>query len=81
MANPKTKSAVDRQFEILGEALNKVTRISPELLDGITDCHLIIGFRNILSHCYRTTNDESVYIFATDEVYTLLKEITEKLNS
>ena len=57
IADPKTKSAVERQFEIVGEALNRVKRISLELLDGITGWHQIIGFRNILSHCYSTTND------------------------
>lgn len=78
-ADLKTKSAIERQFEIIGEALNRVKKINPALLDGITDWHQIIGFRNILSHCYHTTNDESIYSFATDDVRTLLNDVTIKL--
>ena len=80
-ADLKTKSAIERQFEIIGEALNRVKKINPALLDGITDWYHIIGFRNILSHCYHTTNDESVYSFATDDVHTLLSEIAIKLKN
>lgn len=75
----KTKSAIERQFEIIGEALNRVKKINPELLDSISYWQHIIGFRNVLSHCYNTTSDESVYGFATDDVHTLLSDVTKKL--
>ena len=38
-------SAVERQFEILGEALNRVRRSDPQTADKSPDSHRIIGMR------------------------------------
>jgi len=43
-------SAVERKFEIIGEALNRVKRSHPEDLSAIGDWPAIIGFRNLLAH-------------------------------
>lgn len=46
----KTKSAVERQLAIIGEAIKKIKEIdSAELIDYHKS---IIGFRNILVHSY-----------------------------
>lgn len=36
-ADTQVKAAVERKFEIIGEALNRIKRVSPELLSEITD--------------------------------------------
>ena len=41
---------LEREFEILGEALYRVRNIAPEALDRIPSGHSIIGMRNILAH-------------------------------
>jgi hypothetical protein len=51
-ADPMLRSAVERQLMIVGEALNRLRRIEPELLASITDSRKIIAFRNILGHGY-----------------------------
>jgi uncharacterized protein with HEPN domain len=49
-----TKAAVERKFEIIGEALNRLARLSPETANQIRDHAKIIAFRNIVIHGYDT---------------------------
>lgn len=46
------QSAVERQFEIIGEAIGALRRQSPRVADRIPDLVKIIGFRNVLIHEY-----------------------------
>jgi len=48
--NAVTRRAVERDFEIIGEALNRVKYTDNELLQKISEHRRIIGFRNILIH-------------------------------
>ncbi len=54
----KTKSAVERQLAIIGEAIKKVKEIDANEL--INHHSSIIGFRNILVHSYDSIDDEMV---------------------
>ena len=54
----KTKSAVERQLAIIGEAIKKIKEIDAgELVNYHSS---IIGFRNILVHSYDSVDDEIV---------------------
>src|SRR5205809_89228 len=46
------QSAVERQFEIAAEALNRLLKLSPQIAQRITEYRRIIDFRNLLSHGY-----------------------------
>lgn len=46
------RAAVERKFEIIGEALAQLARNDPELAGRIPDFREIIAFRNILIHGY-----------------------------
>ncbi len=59
--DPMLRSAVERQFEIIGEALNQLLRREPGLKDKISDASLIIAFRNRLIHGYASVSDEVVW--------------------
>jgi len=57
----KTQRAVERGFEIIGEALNRIKRENPEILERVTAQHEIIGFRNILAHGYDQVDERIVW--------------------
>jgi uncharacterized protein with HEPN domain len=55
------RSAVERQSEIIGEALNQLCKIEPQWAGRIPDVPQIIAFRNVLIHGYASVNDLTVW--------------------
>lgn len=46
------RSGVERQFQILGEALYQLEKFFPDVAESIPSCRDIINFRHILVHGY-----------------------------
>ena len=65
---PVTKRAVERDFEIIGEALNRIKCTGDELLKKISEHHRIIGFRNILIHGYDIVDEAIVWKAVTNHL-------------
>lgn len=61
LADEMLRSAVERQFGIVGEALSRLSQDSPEIAAAIPDHAKIIGFRNILVHGYASVDDRLVW--------------------
>ncbi len=78
---PVTKRAVERDFEIIGEALNRIKNTNNELLEKISEHHRIIGFRNILIHGYDVVDEAIVWQAVTNHLPILFKEIEEILSA
>jgi uncharacterized protein with HEPN domain len=55
------RSAVERQFEIIGEALSQLAKRDPEVAAGISHRRSIIAFRNTLIHGYSDVDDGLVW--------------------
>jgi uncharacterized protein with HEPN domain len=53
-------SAVERKFEIIGEALGQLVKLDPALARRIPDFQAIIAFRNLLIHGYAAIEHERV---------------------
>jgi uncharacterized protein with HEPN domain len=75
------RSAVERQFEILGEALRRLRLVDPELTDRIPDLRRIIDFRNILAHGYEVIDDVLVWRTIRDDVPSLESLLSSLLES
>ena len=69
------RAAVERQFEIIGEALVRLARLDQELAAQVSEHRRIIAFRNILIHGYADVDDRLVWDFAQTRVPALLREV------
>jgi uncharacterized protein with HEPN domain len=49
-ADKWTKAAAQRKFEIIGEALQRLARLSPKATRQIREFEKIIAFRNVVIH-------------------------------
>ena len=75
------RAAVEREFEIVGEALVKLAKIDPDVAGGISEHHRIIAFRNILVHGYADVDDRLVWDVVETKLPVLAREIETLLSS
>ena len=75
------RSAVERKFEIMGEALSRIRRDDPDLLDHIREHREIISFRNILVHGYDAIDDRIVWDVIEADLDTLVQDVRAILSS
>lgn len=67
--------AVERSFEIIGEALNRLHRHDPDSAGRISHSSAIIGFRNILAHGYDIVEDAQVWKVIIEDLPVLRGEV------
>lgn len=75
------RAAVERQFEIIGEALAQWARRDATLAERITDCRRIIAFRNILIHGYAEVDDRLVWDIVQTRLVQLQAQVDDLLAS
>ena len=68
-------SAVERKFEIIGEALNRIKRTKPKDLSALSEWPAIIGFRNILAHGYDHVEDSVVWGIIESQLPSFIAEL------
>ncbi len=67
--------ALERQFEIIGEAIFRLDRIDHEnLAIKIPEYQKIIGFRNVIAHGYDIIDYDVLWDFAKERVPKLLEK-------
>jgi len=62
------RSAVERQFEIIGEALAQLARTDAAMAQKVPDLRQIIAFRNVLIHGYATVDPARVWRVIEDNL-------------
>ena len=70
--NEMAQAAVERKFEIIGEALKQLTKLDAALASRIPDLPQIVAFRNQLIHGYATVNVGTVWNVMQNALPSLL---------
>ena len=69
------RAAVERKFEIIGEAVTRLARLDESVVVRIHQYRRIIAFRNILIHGYADVDDRLVWDVVETKLPTLHREI------
>ena len=72
------RRAVEREFEVIGEALGRLERSDTATAERIEDLARIISFRNRIIHGYDTVDDATVWGIIEGHLPALLEQ-TEAL--
>jgi uncharacterized protein with HEPN domain len=75
------RAAVEREFEIIGEALGQLAKLDEELAAGISEQRAIVAFRNILIHGYAEVDDRLVWDVVETKLPVLIREIDALLGA
>lgn len=75
LSDKMLRDAVEREFQILGEALLRLKRSDPETAGKIGHTEEIIGFRNILVHEYDRILPEQVWRTVRQDLPNLQGEL------
>ena len=73
------RSAVERQFEIIGEALAQASIVDSTLPDRFPELRRIVALRNRLIHGYDSVDDEIVWDIVQFKLSVLKKLLTDFL--
>ena len=74
------RSAVEREFIIIGEALRRVSALDERLFRSISNSRAIVDFRNMLAHDYGAVDDDAVFGLVYSDLIVLKAEVGELLH-
>jgi len=75
------RQAIERNFEIIGEAVKRLAQHDPETAARIDDYRQIIAFRNVLIHGYDLVDHPLVWSTIESQIPTLLRDVETLLAS
>lgn len=75
--NLMLKRAVERNLEIIGEAMNRILIRDSDFENRITSAKSIVGLRNQVIHAYDNISDENIWSILTAHLPILSKEIND----
>ena len=72
--NTMLKRAIERDLEIIGEAVNRILKRDPSYANIISDAKAIVGVRNQVIHGYDSISDENIWSIIINHIPKLKKE-------
>ena len=77
--NTLLRRAVERNFEIIGEATNRIKKVSPET--NIKSNKQIINLRNLIIHSYDNINHQVLWAIVINDLPNLKIEVQDIISS
>lgn len=77
-SNRMQRKAIEREFEIIGEAMRRLLELEPEI--PITDKRRVIDFRNRLAHAYDAIENAAVWGIIVNHLPVLKTEVQQLLH-
>ena len=75
------RQAVERNFEIIGEAMRRLEKAAPDIAAQIPDYRRIIAFRNVLINGYDVIDPAIVWSAVECDLAPLLQAVTNLLGN
>ncbi|MDD4193309.1 MAG: DUF86 domain-containing protein [Mangrovibacterium sp.] len=74
----KTRKAIERNIEIIGEAINRILNVNPEI--KITNARKIVDTRNRIIHGYDRVSEDIIWAIVSNDLKKLKQEILNLLD-
>jgi uncharacterized protein with HEPN domain len=74
----KTRKAVERNIEIIGEAMDRILKTNPDI--NISDSRKIVDTRNRIIHGYDVVSEDVIWLIVNRYLPILEREVKELLN-
>ncbi|MBI5913981.1 MAG: DUF86 domain-containing protein [Bacteroidetes bacterium] len=79
LQNKTMRRAVERELEIIGEAVGKLLKVNPSI--PISYARLVVDLRNKVIHAYDSINNTIIWKIVNIDVPVLDKEVSELLQT
>lgn len=77
LKDPMLRKAVERNLEIIGEAMNRILKEDPTFT--VTNARRIVDLRNSVIHGYDVVNDANIWSIIINHLPKLKQEVEELL--
>ena|ERR1035437_3885025 len=74
----KTRKAVERNIEIIGEAMDRILKTDPDY--PISDSRKIVDTRNRIVHGYDSVSEDIIWLIVNKHLPSLEQQVKELLN-
>ena len=75
----KTRKAIERNIEIIGEAMSRILKINPDFPIDVS--RKIVDTRNRIIHGYDSVSEDILWLIVVNYLPDLAKQVKEMLNT